>query len=161
MPLNPLTETQSRLWQLRDRGLNLSQIARMLGVSRQAVSKVLIQADKVVRRTLVEVAQSYKITVYRVDHDRGLLSGFSKALNSPVLITYSPQNGVNVWYRNNGSCADCDMQQECREKILSEARRLGIPEDSLAGEGGDVRSQPPAKLAERLFEIVFPRRRWR
>lgn len=157
MALNPLTETQSRLWQLRDRGLNLSQIGRMVGVSRQSVSKTLIQADRTVRQTLVDAAKSYKITVYRINHGRGILSGFSKALNSPVLMTFSPGQGLHVWYKHTGICEGCDQEVECRETILAEAERLGVSPEELTPRGVDPGSYPPARLAERLFHIVFPK----
>jgi hypothetical protein len=151
--LNPLTEKQSRFWSLRDQGLNLSQIGRMVGVTRQAVSKTLIQADKIVRQTLVDAAKSYKIDLYRVNQERGVAHGFSKALNSPVFITYSPERGLNIWYRNKGDCEGCDREKECRDLILGEAERLGIKSDDLAPEKG---SFTPACIAERLYDIIFP-----
>jgi len=157
MALNPLTQTQSRLWGLRDRGLNLSQIGRMLGISRQSVSKTLMQADRAVKQGLMDAARSYKISLYRINPEKGIASGFSKALNSPVLVTYSPEHGVNVWYKHAGLCKGCDQEAECRETILAEAKRLGVPTQDIVEPGGDAESCPPAKLSERLFEIVFPK----
>jgi len=129
----------------------------MLGISRQSVSKTLIQADRAVRQGLLDAAKSYKISPYRVNPEKGIASGFSKALNSPVLITYSPERGVNVWYKHAGLCKGCDHETECRETILAEAKRLGVPHKDLVEAGGDAESSPPARLSERLFEIVFPK----
>ena len=155
--LNPLTETQSHLWQLRDKGLNLSQIGRMVGVSRQSVSKTLIQADRVVKQTLMDAAKSYKITLYRVNHEKGVAYGFSKALNSPIFLTYSPERGINGWYESSESCVGCDSQTECRRTILAEAARLGVSRDDLIKDKPGTQHSP-AELAEGLFKIVFPKR---
>jgi len=129
----------------------------MLGISRQSVSKTLIQADRAVRQGLMDAAKSYKISLYRMSPEKGIASGFSKALNSPVLVTYSPERGVNIWYKHTGLCKDCDQEDECRETILAEAQRLGVPPTDLVEPGGDVEDSPPAKLSERLIEIVFPK----
>ncbi len=155
--LNPLTERQSYLWQLRERGLNLSQIGRMVGISRQSVSKTLIQADGTLKQSMIDAAKSYKINVYRVNQERGVLSGYSKALDSPVLITYSPDRGMNVWYKHTGMCRGCEQEGECREVILTEAQRLGVSPESLVPRDTDPADSPPAMIAERLFSIVFPR----
>lgn len=129
----------------------------MVGVSRQAVSKTLIQADQAVKETMMDAAKSYKINVYRINHERGTLSGYSKALNSPVLVTYSPDRGLHVWYKHTGLCADCELEAECRETVIGEADRLGIPPGTLVPKGMDLHTCPPALIAERLFEIIFPK----
>jgi hypothetical protein len=129
----------------------------MVGVTRQSVSKTLMQADETVRQTLVDAAKSYKITVYRVNHEKGLLSGFSKALNSPILMTFSPSRGLHVWYKYTGICKGCEREKECREIITAEAGRFGVPLDSLVPRDADAENYPPAKLAERLYMIVFPK----
>ena len=139
--------------------MNLSQIGRMVGVSRQAVSKTLMQADKVVKKTMIDAAKSYKINVYRINQEKGILSGYSKALDSPVLVTYSPGKGINVWYKHTGLCEQCEQEEECRKTIIAEADRLGIQPRDLIPPGTDLDTYPPAKLAEKLFEIVFPGRR--
>ncbi len=155
--LNPLTRKQSQFWELRDRGLNLSQIARLLGITRQSVSKTLIQADRAVRETMTDVAQAYKITVYRVNQEKGILSGYSKALGSSIFMTFSPKEGLNVWYKHSGSCRGCEKEEECRRVILGEAERLGIPLSDISPPETYPHGAPPARLAERLFDIILPR----
>jgi predicted transcriptional regulator len=154
--LNPLTGKQSRFWELRDRGLTLSQIARMLGITRQSVSKTLIRADVAVRDIMLEAAEAYKIDVYRVNEEKGILSGHSRALGSRIFMTFSPSEGLNVWYRDGKGCAGCEKEGRCRQVILDEAERLGIPSGDLAPPGVDPLDATPAHLADRLFEIILP-----
>lgn len=97
-----------------------------------------------------QLAETYKVTQTKIDTEKGLLLGYSQALGSRVIMAYSPQKGIHLWYKYDGQCQDCEKQEECRLMIKEEAKRLDI---RILSEEEDL---PPAKLAEIVFTRAWP-----
>ena len=144
-----LTPRQKWIWNLKSKGLIEANIARRLNVTRQTVHKALNVANTKVSQALLETAKINKIKVKTVDPASGLLIGYSPEFKTTSMITFSARNGVQIWYRHEGDCENCDQPQACRTMLLAEAqdRNIELPESSD--------SMPPSKLAEFLFSKIL------
>lgn len=143
-----LTARQKQIWALQGKGLIEAEIARRLKVTRQTVHKALNTANNKVSKALLEAAQLNKIKVGSLDPAKGILIGRSRVFKTTTLITFSAKNGVQVWYKGEEDCWNCDQLQECRRILLAEAEERGIqlPEDKD--------SMLPSKLADILFSKI-------
>ena len=76
---------------------------------------------------------------------RGYLLGYSSHFKTKTLITFSTKNGVQLWYKHEGDCKNCEQLKECKETLIAEAkeRNLTVPEDCL-----------PSDYAEKLFAAI-------
>lgn len=144
-----LTSRQKRIWHLKSKGLLQASIARRLNVTRQTVHKALNVANTKVAQALLETAKINKIRVKTVDHVNGILIGYSPEFKTTAMITFSARNGVQIWYRHEGDCENCDQLQVCRTMLLAEAedRNIQLPENP--------NSMLPSKLAEILFSKII------
>jgi len=144
-----LTSKQKLIWDLKNNGFSEVNIARKLKVTRQTVHKALTISNSKVDAALGEAAKIAKIRVENIDPSKGILVGYSPDFKTKALVTFSARNGVQVWYRHEGDCKNCDKLQACRVTLLAEAKDRGIqlPEnaDSLL----------PSKLAETLFSRIM------
>ncbi len=138
----PVNERQFEFWRLRRDGMAGAEIARSFSVSRQSVSKSLQGMDSKVSRVLMEMAQSNRIEVKKVNFERGVLFGRSVQLDTDAIIFVSAKHGVQVWYWHEGDCGGCSHAHEC-EKLLRDY--AGEMEISLAS------SKSPAEMADELF----------
>jgi hypothetical protein len=96
----------------------------------------------------METARLNKMKVKAVDPAIGILSGFSSEFKTPAIITFSARNGVQVWYKHEGDCANCDQLENCRKTLLAEMEERNIqPLENL---------EPisPSKIAELLFHKI-------
>lgn len=139
-----LTDRQVLLWRLKRRGLSLGEIAKELGVSRQAVHKGLRVVEGKIRGALLSTAKACRIDVREVDAKRGYLWGWSPWMSTEVYVTFSAKNGVQVWFRHEADCRNCPLQEECRRILLSEAEERGI-------DLRDDEDVEPSELAEEFF----------
>jgi len=144
-----LTPRLKLIWNLRNKGLIEANIARRLNVTRQTVHKALNVANNKVSQALLETAKINKIRVRTVDPTIGILTGHSQEFKTAALITFSARNGVQIWYRHEGDCKNCDQLPACRKTLLAEAeeRNIQFPEDPNL--------MPPSKLAETLFSKIM------
>lgn len=144
-----LTSRQKRIWNLKSKGLLQASIARRLDVTRQTVHKALNIANSKVSQALQETAKLNKIKVRTVDPTNGILVGYSPEFNTTAMITFSARNGVQIWYRHEGDCENCDQLQVCRTMLLAEAedRKIQLPENKD--------SMLPSELAETLFSKII------
>jgi len=146
-----LTFKQLKVWDLKRKGFREAGIAKELNVSRQAVHKAAGAADGKISQALMETAKVNKIRVGKVDPAVGVLSGFSPEFRTPVVITFSAKNGVQIWYKHEGDCEHCDHGENCREMLLTEMEERNIELSEAVGSGS------PSKLAEyliwRLMEV--------
>jgi transcriptional regulator with XRE-family HTH domain len=144
------TARQLRIWGMRRDGLSLSDIARRLGVTRQAVSKAMRSVDDKVLHTLQTAAGAAKIEVRHVDKELGVLLGFSHETNERVVVTLSTRHGVQIWHHYTGRCEGCDLLKRCKKVILDEADERGVTltEEERAGF--------PAEIARAVFSKVIP-----
>jgi hypothetical protein len=140
-----LTPRQLLIWDRKRRGLQEASIARELQVSRQTIHKALSIAHLKVLESLEETARINKIKVKKVDPVKGYLLGYSSHFKTKTLITFSTRNGIQIWYKHEGDCENCDQLKECKETLIAEAkeRDLSLPEDCL-----------PSVYAEKLFAAI-------
>jgi hypothetical protein len=144
-----LTSKQLKIWDLKRRGLFEAGIARELKISRQTVHKAADVAESKVAQALMETARLNKIKVNAVDPATGLLSGFSSEFKTPAIITFSTRNGVQVWYKHEGDCTNCDNLDNCKKMLLAEIEERNIqPSKSLE-------SMPPTRISEFLIQRLI------
>jgi hypothetical protein len=143
-----LTSKQLRVWDMKRRGFLEAGIARELDISRQTVHKAADVADSKVSQALMETAKLNRIKVGAVDSAIGILSGFSSEFKTPAIITFSSRNGVQVWYRHEGDCANCDHLENCRKTLVAEMEERNIQPPK------NFESLSPSKIAEILFERI-------
>ena len=144
-----LTSKQKLIWGLKSTGLSEASIARKLNVARQTIHKALNIANSKVYMALEEAAKINKIRVKAIDPAKGILAGYSPDFKTKALITFSAKNGVQVWYKHEGDCKNCDQLQVCKEMLIAEAkeRNIELPESA--------NSMLPSKLAEILFSNII------
>jgi len=144
-----LTSKQKLIWSLKGNGLTEASIARKLKVTRQTVHKALYNANSKLYTALEEAAKLNRINVKTIEPTKGILAGYSPEFKTEALITFSARNGVQVWYRHQGDCGNCDQLQFCMETLLAEAKDRNIP----LPENAD--SMLPSKLAEILLSKII------
>jgi len=142
-----LTWKQKQIWNLKSKGLIEANIARKLNVTRQTVHKALNVANAKISQALQETAKLNKIKVKTIDPATGILVGYSPEFKTEAMLTFSARNGVQIWYRHEGDCENCDQLQVCRTMLLAEAedRNIQLPEN------------PDSLLPSKLAEIIFSR----
>ena len=121
------TETQIDIWSLKRRQLSGREIAAKRDVTPGMVSKTLSEANNRVKALLQNAAQMNKITLQIISPELGYARGISHMFNVNAYITFSPKNGVQVWYDHQGNCVECDKFAFCREIILQEFKERDIP----------------------------------
>lgn len=143
-----LTSRQKQIWNLKRQGLIQASIAERFHVTRQTVHKALNVANAKVSQALEETARINKIKIATVDPTNGVLTGYSHEFKTEAMITFSARNGVQIWYRHEGDCGNCDQLQDCRTMLLTEAevRNIQLPEKPD--------SMPPSELAKVLFSTI-------
>ena len=117
-------------------------------VTRQTVNKAFNAIDSRVSKAMLEAAQVNKVQISRVDPTKGFLLGYSPMLGMDVLITFSERNGIQLWYKGEGGCSECNQLKSCRQKLLIEAQDRGITLPIKA------EKMEPSKLSEILFKKI-------
>ena len=144
-----LTPKQRSFWRLRFDGFTQAEISRKMGVTRQTVNKAFSVIDSKVAKALLEAAQLNRVEISRLDMGRGFLLGRSNVFGLDALITFSDENGVQIWYRGEGDCSKCGAVESCREKLMIEAKVRGIEQP----DGSETMN--PTTLADLLFEKIM------
>ena len=148
--MDPLTPRRAEWWERRRQGMSLAEIGRLFGVTRQAVYLALRLADRDMMKAFKQLAETYKVAQTKIDTEKGLLLGHSHALGSAVIMAYSPNKGISLWYKYEGQCQGCERWASCVKMAMDEARRLGV---RLSAHEKEL---PPAKLAETVFRKAWP-----
>ena len=143
-----LTSKQRLIWKLKSEGFTEASIGRKLNIKRQTVHKALNVANQKILQSLEETAKINKIEIQTVSPTQGYLTGYSPHFDTNAFVTYSPKNGVQIWYKHEGDCKKCSKAQTCRETLLAEARERKLDFE------GDMSQMPPSKLAEALFSKI-------
>lgn len=141
------SKRQVELWSLRrNQHKRTGQIAKRKKISLAAVSKTLREADERIRILLENAAKMNKIRIDKLSSQLGYARGFSLVFKVTVYITYSPANGVQVWYEHEGPCEGCEKLGECRIAILQEyeERQILVLNSSMR----------PTDLGELLFKKI-------
>jgi hypothetical protein len=139
----PLNDKQFEFWKLKRSGILSINIARLFDISKQAVSRALINMDERIEKTLLEMAHSNQIEVERVNSERGILFGHSVPFNASAIIFVSAKHGMQVWYEHEGNCGACNRYAQCIELLWDFADEMKIKLE---------KTDDPTKLADELFE---------
>jgi hypothetical protein len=123
-----LTSNQRLIWSLKNEGLTEADIGRKLDIKRQTVHKALNVANQKILQALEETAKINKIEVQTVSPTQGYLIGYSPHFETQAFVTYSPKNGIQIWYKHEGHCKE------------------------------DTSRTPPSKLADILFSMITERK---
>jgi len=108
-------------------GISQSEIARRLGISRQAVSKLAQPIPEKVTAALKDAAVLNRVEPRFIDTSNGVLVGWSNELRTETIITLNPQIGLRVWYKHNlGRCRICPDQKQCKAVLLDNAREFRV-----------------------------------
>ena len=140
--LLPTRDKQFAFWMMRRKGAPNITIARMLGISRQAVSRGLQLEDEKVGTVLRDMAIASQISIERISPELGILLGRSIPFGTAAIIFVSAKHGVQVWYEHDGDCGSCQRFTECIELLRDYASELGIEIRKTAH---------PTAMAEELF----------
>jgi DNA-binding CsgD family transcriptional regulator len=145
-----LTPRQRHLWSLKLIGLTESDISRREEISRQSVHIILDVAQEKVSQALREAADINRIEVKHVDFSKGILAGKSLEFGHKVVVTYSPSNGIRIWYAHDDDCQECKLDRSWVKVILKEAQERHI-------ELSDAELRlAPHKLAKLVFSRMLP-----
>jgi transcriptional regulator len=144
-----LTPKQRKYWSLRRSGLTQAEISRKMKVTRQTVNKVFDAINSRVYKALLEAAQVNRIEVSRIDPKKGFLMGRSPSIETDVLITFSDRNGIQMWYKEENSCSECNERNSCKQTLLIEAKDRGIELPEKA------ENMEPSELADILFKKIL------
>jgi len=150
MDLMGFSARQLVIWGMRRDGLSFTDIARRLGITKQAVSKAMKSIDDKVAKTLEATAKAAKIEVRHVNSAKGVLLGYSYESNDRVIVTFSTRHGVHIWHYHGTGCEGCELCETCRKIILDEAEERGITLTDKEKTGS------PAEIAHAVFSEVIP-----
>ena len=139
----PAGEKQFEFWILRRNGFPNINIAKLFGISRQAVSRALLSMDKRIEESLLEMARANKIEVEKLDSKKGILFGRSVPFKANAVVFVSVKHGMQVWYEHEGECGSCERYRECIELLWDFAEEMGLKLQS---------TEDPTKIADELFE---------
>ena len=119
-------------------------MAKAQNISPAAVSRTLSDADSRIKVLLENAANMNKIRIDLLSPELGFARGQSLIFKVRVYITYSPVNGLQVWYEHQGACEGCEEYGICRQTIIREftERGLNVPNPALR----------PTDLIEVLFK---------
>ena len=140
-----LTPRLFDIWDLARTGLQQTDIAGRLGISRQAVNQALQEATAKVTRALTEAATINKIAVESIDSNSGLLTGWSREFSVRAVISVTKHDGMQVWYEHVADCAHCNRYYACLAYLSRSAKERGV---KLTKE---QKKLTPSKLAQLLF----------
>jgi hypothetical protein len=144
-----ISPRQREIWGLRRNGKTESEISRELSISRQSVHIMLNAAEGKVHQALEEAARVNRLQVKQFDVGRGILTGYSPEFSHKVVVTYSPRNGVRLWYSHDEDCKQCKLDSEWVRIIMGEAEERGI---KLTAKESRL---PAPKLAKLVFERIL------
>jgi hypothetical protein len=145
------TQKQIEIWNYNRKNYKGREIAFKESVTPGFVSKTLKEANKRIKDLIILIANSNKIELKEEDifEEDGYARGYSFVFNIPAKITFSPVNGVQVWYEHKGDCISCTRFDQCRKLIIQELKERDIKIDNTTLE--------PTILCERLIENIEDR----
>ena len=138
------TSIQLEIWKLKRSKLKGKEIAKQKNVTPGFVSNSLSEANSRIRGLIENAAHMNKITLDLINEELGFARGLSHMINVKCYITFSPKNGVQVWYEHKGDCVSCEKYVICREILYQEFRERDLAIDNP--------SMRPTDLVELLFQ---------
>ena len=126
--------------------MNGKEIADKKKISTASVSKTLKNVNSRIEELLKSAASSNKIKLDILSSKQGYARGYSPPLKIRVYITYSPANGIQLWYDHKGSCEMCEVLNGCRDLLIKEfkEREIEIPHKAIR----------PSDLSALLFSKI-------
>ncbi|UCG70620.1 MAG: hypothetical protein JSV09_06275 [Thermoplasmata archaeon] len=123
-----------------------NEIAETKAITTATVSKSLKEAKDRIANLLKNTARSNKVKLDLISPKLGYARGYSPTLKLRVYITYSPINGIQVWYDHQGECAMCEELNGCKQALFQEfkEREIEIPSKTM----------PPTDLSAFLFTQI-------
>ena len=145
----PPTKRQITIWSLNRNEMKGREIAEKINVDPAYVSRSIKEANKRIKQLLKEAGKMNKIKLDLINAELGFARGYSHIFKITAYITFSPINGLQVWYEHKGDCSSCEESSDCRSSLLQEfqERNIEIPDSSL----------PPTDLSELLFKTIEER----
>lgn len=123
-----LTGRQLDIWTMLRDGVSQSEIARRLGITRQAVGQLAHSIPVKVTTALTDAAALNRVEPMLIDSNKGVLVGWSSEFRTETVITLNPKVGLRTWYKHDlGHCRICPDSKKCRSLLLENAREFGIP----------------------------------
>ena len=145
-----LTGRQLSIWNMMRHGLSQSEIARRLGISRQAVNKLAQSIPNKMTAALYDASKLNRVEPRVIDAGRGVLVGWSNEFQTDVVITLNPKAGLRVWYQHNmARCTFCPTKKQCRSWLLENAQEYGVSLSALERNGD------PSKLSSIIFSRLL------
>lgn len=145
-----LTDRQLDIWNMIRGGLSQSEIARRLGISRQAVNQLTQVIPDKVTAALNDAARLNRVEPRIVDSARGVLVGWSREFQIEAMVTLSKKAGLRVWYQHElGRCRICPDRKQCRSLLLESASEYGV---SLTSREKDL---DPSRLSGVIFSKLL------
>jgi hypothetical protein len=131
-------------------GLTESDISRKEEISRQSVHIILNVAREKISQALREAAEVNRVRIRHIDIMKGILVGQSLEFDHKVVVTYSPSNGIRIWYAHDDDCRECKLDKSWTKVIVKEARerQIQLNEAEL--------QLPPHRLAKLVFTRILP-----
>lgn len=120
------TKTQVEIWFLKRGDLSGRSIASQKDVSPAFISKTLKEANKRIKSLLESTAKANKISLELISDEQGFARGRSHMFDITAYITFSPENGIHVWYDHEGDCVKCHEYAHCRKVLLQEFKERNI-----------------------------------
>jgi transcriptional regulator with XRE-family HTH domain len=141
-----ITKRETRIWELRFKGLRGSDIAQKLGITRQAISKALRNVDAKILHRLNENAGMMGLVTTSINVEKGILLGYHPQMKTRAVLFYLPRSGFQTWFEHEGDCEECIIRNRCNAVLQEAAEFWGV----INEEDGT-----PTKIAEKLFEKVW------
>jgi hypothetical protein len=110
-----------------------------------------LSAEAKLSRTLLEVAQTNDFQVTRLYAKEAILLGYHPSLKRKVVVTYSTNHGIKVWYWNENpeKVTNEKFLRQTRDYLLDLAKEKCLDPRELA-------EAHPAKLANLIFTKLIP-----
>jgi DNA-binding Lrp family transcriptional regulator len=113
----PKTEQQFRYWHMRRMGRSQADIAREVGITRQAVSKSIQLLERDVVFRLLDTAQMSGVLVEWYDAERGVLVGVTPQLGNLVsVLLIDGSNRTRLFYDQTNN-PDEDVKGRTMEEL--------------------------------------------
>jgi transcriptional regulator len=127
------SDKQVMIWKLKRDNYTGREIAKKLKADPGYVSRSLKKANERIKELIKNAARMNKIKLDLLNEALGLARGHSHMFNIRAYITYSPVNGVQVWYDHEGDCMTCEEFAECKAGLIQEfkERNLEIPSPTI------------------------------
>jgi len=145
-----LTGRQLDIWTLMRDGVSQSEIARRLHISRQAVNQLIQTIPIRITEALNDASKLNGVEPKIIDSAKGVMLGYSRELQTDVVITMHPETGLRIWYQHSlGRCKICPDKKQCKSRLMKMVDAWGV---ALTTKEKDL---DPSKLASLVFSKAF------